>query len=97
MSDPEGLSAWADAQVDDIHDSALYPLLMQSKGKGDFSDALTTIARIRGSHRKNYTENTFTSWAEADPTAAANWLQGSGLPAAEVEVLRKKLPTSSGQ
>jgi hypothetical protein len=93
-TDPEGLSAWADGQDDDIHDAALYPLLLQSQEKGEFSEALGTIARIRGSHRTHYVENVLTTWSAKDAVAAANWLQGSGLPAAEIEALRKKLPTS---
>ncbi|MEK7950207.1 hypothetical protein [Luteolibacter soli] len=93
--DPQGLSTWADGQSDEnVHDAALYPLLMESQERGDFAGALSTISRIQGSHRAHYTASTFTSWVEGDPAAAAEWLKGSGLPAAEVETLRKKLPTS---
>lgn len=91
-ADPEGLSAWADGQADDIHDAALYPLLLQSQDKGEFFDALNTMARIRGSHRRLYMESALTQWSATDPAAAANWLQSSGLPAADIEALRKKLP-----
>lgn len=93
-TDPEGLSAWADGQADEVHDAALYPLLMQSQEKGNFPEALRTVSRIRGSQRTRYVEDVMTTWSAKDAAAAANWLQDSGLPAAEIEAIRKKLPTS---
>jgi hypothetical protein len=94
LTDPEGLSEWADAQTDEVHDAALHPLLMQQLGSGDFSDALVTAARTRSSFRTNSMGSVLIRWSEKDPAAAADWLQESGLPAPEMEALRKKLSSS---
>lgn len=94
VTDPNGLSEWADAQTDEVHDAALHPLLMLHLGSEEFSEALATANSIRSSFRTNSMGSVLIRWSEKDPAAAANWLQGSGLPATEIEALRKKLSSS---
>lgn len=90
--DPEGLGTWAAGQADEVHDAAGYHLVMHHQQRGDFAAESDAVARLRGSQRKTYLQDTLTRWHAADPAAAAAWLDRSSLPAAEVEALRNHLP-----
>lgn len=94
ITDPDGLSVWAEGQTDEVHDAALHPLLMQHLGNEEYSEALAAATRIRSSFRMRTVESVLTRWSGEDLAAAANWLQGSGLSTTEIEALRKKLPAS---
>lgn len=90
--DPESLGQWAAGQVDEVHDAAGYHLVMYHQQRGDFAAENDAVARLRGSQREDFLQNSLSRWHAADPAAAAAWLDRSSLPAAEVEALRKHLP-----
>jgi hypothetical protein len=89
-TDPEGLSAWAEAQPDDIHDAALQALIVHHMGQAE--NALNAAVRIRGSNRSSDVEDLLSRWHATDPVAAADWLPNSGLPPAEIEAFKAKFP-----